>query len=152
MCVRVYLVFFIFFSITVSHRILNTVPCAVQQELVVYPFCIYQFASANPKLPCLPSSTPFCLGNHQSVLYVSDVVLCPRQAHLCPVLDSTCKWYDTVFVLLTQCDNIWVHPRCCKQHCSFLTVEQYSTVLCTTFSLSRHLSKGIKLVSMSWLL
>ena len=28
----------IFFSITVYHRILNIVPCAIQQELGVYPF------------------------------------------------------------------------------------------------------------------
>ena len=26
------------FSIMVCHRLLNTVPCAIQQDLVVYPF------------------------------------------------------------------------------------------------------------------
>ena len=39
-------------------RILNIVPCATQQDLVVYPLYIYQFASANPKLPIQPSPTP----------------------------------------------------------------------------------------------
>ena len=53
-------IFFIFFSITVYHRILNIAPCAIQQDLVVYSSCIlwiYIFASANPKLPIHPSST-----------------------------------------------------------------------------------------------
>ena len=45
-------------------------PCAIQYDLVVYPFYIYQFASANPKLPVLPHPLPF--GNHKSVLYVGD--------------------------------------------------------------------------------
>ena len=40
------------------HRILNRVPCAIQQDLVVYPSYMYQFASDNPKLPVLPSPTP----------------------------------------------------------------------------------------------
>ena len=34
----------------VYHGILNIGPCAVQQDLVVYPFHIQQFGSANPKL------------------------------------------------------------------------------------------------------
>ena len=32
----IYAFFFIFFSIMVYHRILNIVPCALQQDLVVY--------------------------------------------------------------------------------------------------------------------
>ena len=47
--IHMYTFFFILFSIMVYHRILNIVPCAVQQDLVVYPSYI-QFASANPKL------------------------------------------------------------------------------------------------------
>ena len=39
----------------VYHRMLNIAPCAVQWDPVVYPFCTYQFASANPKPPVLPS-------------------------------------------------------------------------------------------------
>ena len=36
-------------------------------------------------------------------------------------LDSTCKWYHMIFVFLcltyfTSCDNLRVHPCCCKWH------------------------------------
>ena len=34
------------------------VACAVQEDLVVYPSCIYSSASANPRLPIL--SSPIC--------------------------------------------------------------------------------------------
>ena len=54
-------VFFIFFSIVVYHRILNIAPCAIQLDLVVYLFCIYQFASANPKCPIHLSLIPLFL-------------------------------------------------------------------------------------------
>ena len=33
------------------HRLLNLVPCAIPQHFFVYPSYIYQFASANLKLP-----------------------------------------------------------------------------------------------------
>lgn len=36
---------------TVYYRILSIVSCATQWDLVVYPFHIYQFASANPRFP-----------------------------------------------------------------------------------------------------
>ena len=52
--------FSIFFSIMVYHRILNIVPCTIV-DLIVHPFYIYQFASANPKLPIHPSPTPLPL-------------------------------------------------------------------------------------------
>ena len=59
--------FFIFFSFAVYHSILNIVLCVIREDFV--PFCIYQFASANPKLPTLRfPSLPF--GNHKSGLYV----------------------------------------------------------------------------------
>ena len=38
--IHIYTLFFIFFSIIVYYRILNIVPCAIQQDLVVYPFYI----------------------------------------------------------------------------------------------------------------
>ena len=65
----IYILFFILFSIMVCHKILNIIPCAIQQDLVVYPSYIYQFVYANPKLPIHPSSTP-PLGNHKSVFCV----------------------------------------------------------------------------------
>ena len=34
---HMYIFFFIFLFIMVCHRLLNIVPCALQQELVVYP-------------------------------------------------------------------------------------------------------------------
>ena len=34
-------------------RILNIVPCAIQQDLVFYPFSIEKLTSANPNLPLL---------------------------------------------------------------------------------------------------
>ena len=49
--------FKIFFSIMVYHRILNVVPCALQWDFVGCPSYIDWFASANPKLPVLPSLT-----------------------------------------------------------------------------------------------
>ena len=39
--VAMYIFFFIFFSILVYHKVLNIVPCAIQQDLVVYPFYIH---------------------------------------------------------------------------------------------------------------
>jgi len=38
--IHMYILFFTFFSIMVSHRILNIVPYALQQDLIVYPFRI----------------------------------------------------------------------------------------------------------------
>jgi len=38
-CISVF--FFIFFSVTVFYRILNRVPCAIQEDLVAYPLYIY---------------------------------------------------------------------------------------------------------------
>ena len=73
MCVCIHPVFFIFFFIVVYHRILNIIPCAIQKDLVIYLFYIYQFVSANPKLPIQLSPTHLCLGNNQSVC-VSDSV------------------------------------------------------------------------------
>ena len=73
MCVCIHPFFFIFFFIVVYHRILNIIPCAIQKDLVIYLFYIYQFVSANPKLPIQLSPTHLCLGNNQSVC-VSDSV------------------------------------------------------------------------------
>ena len=66
-----YIDFFTFFSIMIYLKILNIVPYTM--ELIVYPFYTKQYASADPKLPLHPSSTPPTpLGNHKSVLYVCE--------------------------------------------------------------------------------
>ena len=49
--------FFIMVSILVYHRMLNIVPCAIQQDLVVYSFSVKYLASADPKLPIHPFPT-----------------------------------------------------------------------------------------------
>ena len=46
-------IFCIFFSIRVYHRKLNIIPCAVQEELIVYPSCVYN--SWHLLIPILPS-------------------------------------------------------------------------------------------------
>ena len=58
---RLYILFHVLSHHGLS-RILNRVPCAVQWDLAVYLFHIYQFASANP------NSHPRRLGSHQSAL------------------------------------------------------------------------------------
>ena len=48
-------------------RILNIVPCALQQDLIAYPFSIQQFVSANPNLPLHPTTTLLLPDNHKSL-------------------------------------------------------------------------------------
>ena len=70
---HIYISFLIFFSIMGYARILNTVSCVTQEDLVGYPFYIYSFSSADPKLPfhSSPTSPP---GYHEIVLYVCESV------------------------------------------------------------------------------
>ena len=49
---------------------IQLVPCAMQQDLVVYPFYKYQFASANPKFPIHHSPPLLPFGNHKSIFCV----------------------------------------------------------------------------------
>ena len=60
--------FFLLFSIMACPRILNAVPCAMQQDLV-YPFYMEWFPFVNPKLLTHTSPLPFPLGNHKFLLY-----------------------------------------------------------------------------------
>ena len=49
----------------------------IQQDVVVYPFCIVKLTSANPSLPAHHASSSFVLlGNHKSVLCESVSVSC----------------------------------------------------------------------------
>ena len=80
--IPIHIFLFIFFFIMVYHRMPNIVPCAIQWDPVVYPFCIYQFASASPKLLIHPFSTTsplattslFSVCESVSVLQISSFV------------------------------------------------------------------------------
>ena len=55
----------------VYHRILNRLPCVLQQDCVVSSSYIYELAFANPKHPVHPSSIPLSpLSNLKPLLYV----------------------------------------------------------------------------------
>ena len=65
----------------VYHRMLNIVPCALQQDLVVYPFFIYYFASTKPKLPIHPFphhplATVLCVWESYMFPQHIDVLIC----------------------------------------------------------------------------
>ena len=79
-------IFLILFHCDFHHRILNIVPCVIQQDLVVYPFYIYQLASANLKTPN-PSFLPLFLplDNHTSILYVCKSVSVSQIMFICVV-------------------------------------------------------------------
>ena len=141
--------FFVFFPIMVYHRILNIVPCATQEDLVAYPFhimvCLCWSQAPSP-------SVLFTLGNHKSVLRV-----CYRYVHLGCILDSVCKWPHMVFVFLSNLrHSVWqsLGPSMPPHNgiTSLMSVAQeYSTVcVCTTYSLSIHLSMDIYILPLSW--
>ena len=48
---------YIFFHILIMvyYRLLNIVPCAIQQDIVVFPIHMYRFASMDPKLTIQPA-------------------------------------------------------------------------------------------------
>ena len=69
----IYIFFFRFFSIIGYYKILRTVPCALQQVLVVYLFYIQSCVSVNPKLLIYPSPhPPFPFSNHKFVFDVCE--------------------------------------------------------------------------------
>ena len=65
-----YTFFFIFFSIMVYPRILNIAPCAIQEDLVVYPISIYKsLPLLIPNSWSIPSPPSIPPGTHKSVFY-----------------------------------------------------------------------------------
>ena len=97
--------FFTFFAIMVYPRTLNTVPCALQEDLLsihsLLALSIVIVSSLHlltPNFQSIPLPTLRSLGNRKSVLYVSLFLLC-RQVYL-PILDFTYKWWHAVFVFL----------------------------------------------------
>ena len=94
------ILFFITLSIQIYHTIFNTVPYALQQDLVVYLFYIQQFASANSKLPVLSSPTHLPLGN-KSVPSVCKSVSVLQIGSFALYLDCTFNWYHKVSAFLS---------------------------------------------------
>ena len=75
-------------------------PCLFIRYIIV---CICSSKAPNPSLPY-----PCPLGNHKSVVYISESV--ERCIHLCQILDFTCNWYHMVFVLLCLTYLVWSSP------------------------------------------
>ena len=117
---------FIFFSIMVYHKTLNTVLVLYKRMLLfIYPIYI-NLHLLVPNSRSIPLPT-LHLGNHSSVLYVCESIFqigsfvsCFR-CHLCDIISFM------VFVLLfltnfTQYDNLQVSPHCCKWYYFILFV------------------------------
>ena len=80
--------FLTFFFITVYHGILNIVPCALQQDLVIHPsFISLHLLIPNSQSFPPPPASPLATTSLIS-MSVSLFPFC-RQVHLCPTLDST---------------------------------------------------------------
>ena len=58
MCVYIYIFFFRFFSVIGYYKVLNIIPCAIQQNLVVNLFYIYYCISVNSRLLIYPPLSP----------------------------------------------------------------------------------------------
>ena len=65
-----------------------------------YPFYIRKLTSTNPNLLFHSSPNSLLLGNHHCFL-CPWFSFCFIDRFICHALDSTCKWYDMVFVFLT---------------------------------------------------
>ena len=120
--------FFIFFSIMVYHKTLNTVLMLYNRTLLfTYPIYInLHLLIPNSRSIPLPA---LHLGNHSSVLSVCEsvsvfqigsIVLCFR-CHLCDIIG----FMVSVLLFLTsftQYDNLQDNPRCCKWYYFILFV------------------------------
>lgn len=83
-------IFFPFFSIMVCPMRLSISPCALQQDLVIYPVYREQFASTDPKPPARLSPSPTPL-QPQSLCCVRRSVCVCRYVGRCHMLGFTCK-------------------------------------------------------------
>ena len=99
---------------------------------------------------CITNSLHLLTPNFQAILplptppwqpwvYSLSLSLLPRQVHLCPVLDSTCKWYQTVFYFF-KLRNSWFrvvlvpHLSSLFQslfHCRLLQDVDYRALCCS---------------------
>ena len=142
--------FFLFFSITAYHRILDIVLCALQQDLDVYAWyssCV----AANPKLPIYPSSIPlplwqaqacslrlwvcFCLANKficvtVQILHISDII-----GHL-----PFSFWFISLSMIISRSTHVTANGII-----SFFFMTSSPLYVSTTSSLSIHLSMMFRL-------
>ena len=79
----------------IYHRILSIVPCAIQEDLIVYPMHHGSICWPQPPLPSSPNLPP------RSVLYAW-ICFCFLDMFVCVISDSTYKWSPMVFVFLFQ--------------------------------------------------
>ena len=101
----------------VYHKILNTVPCAIQQDLV-YPSEIHQLASANPKLPVLPSPTSPPMAT-MSLFAMSVSLFLYIGGFICaivwiPYVTDTIRYLSSSD--FTQYVNLQLRLCCCRWH------------------------------------
>ena len=111
------------------HRVLNIVPCAIQQNLAVYPFYIYQFVSANPKLLIQPSPMCLPLGNHQFILNVGQFV--NALSHQSVIATMACVHFTHSFLSTSwlkspnlEDESYWVTLYCSRSILSFDSGEE----------------------------
>ena len=79
--------------------ILNTVPCLIQEDFVIY-FIYSSLYLLITNSWFIPLPAPFPFKNHKFVFCVWICLFLCKYIHLCRILDSTCKWYLIVLVFL----------------------------------------------------
>ena len=92
---QTYILFLTLSPVLFHHKWLDTVPCAVQQDLTAHPLQMHQLTRL-PIHPFLPR--PYSANISLSASPWSISVL--KIDHLCHILDSAQKWYHTVSVFL----------------------------------------------------
>ena len=123
--------FHILFSILLCHHpfwILNTVPCAMQWDLVVYSFSTKSFVPAHHKLPSHPSATCLPLGKHKLVSMSVRVTIVTKSTNITRREERAllhCWWeckfqqplWETVpkgalpYTILQSCSRAYVQRR-----------------------------------------
>ena len=86
------------------HITLSRVPCAIQQDLVGYPFWIYQSVHVPPKLPNYPFLASLLAGNHEVLLCFFSVnklicIVSFYSKHICDIIQY--------FSLSDLLDSVW---------------------------------------------
>lgn len=91
----------------------------------------FTYSSVYVLIPVYPYPSP-AFPRKRSVCFLHLLLYFYFGSLFVPFLDSACKWYPRISVLLRptyflQYDNLWVHPRCCRWRIpSLFTAEWYS--------------------------